>query len=574
MQKFRDIVQDNKGNAILGATITVTLNSDGSAATLYSDNSLTSQDNPFTASTVDGAYEFYAAANRYNITITKTGFDTESLTDVLIEDGIYWRLLSSETAADITDYSYEWGNVKRYGALGDGSTDDTTAIQAAIDNATSNGRGVYFPAGQYLISSTLTVTGGNYHISGESMENTYIYATSAVTGSLIDINVGGSDSDRGYLGNLKILGAQVGTPTNYATSESATYYADYGVRVDSVHNGTIFERLQIQYTKIAGLYLEDRCWFTGIKDCFFKFHQGLGYWCSTNANGISITNTYVYLSKAGGLISSVSGAEISGGGFEETGENGLEMAFVSGFNISGVWFEDHDLDATGNYGALHIRGAVGDSTRPANGSVNGNFFNSCGEFGINAVNARIGGQGNDFWGTTVNGVQADTTSVVDFDEDLNYFRSTLTANYVGNVRDRVNHDDNWTPVISDAATAGNTGTFTNVAASQRYHKRGRMMTVSCLLTDIDTTGMTAGNTLYIQGLPIPSAVDGIAIGIVLFTNTVMNEVSTVAIIDAESSVIRFWQQRTGATPAGILVSDLTSTTADIYITITYPVTYS
>lgn len=45
-------------------------------------------------------------------------------------------------------------NVKDFGALGDGSTDDTTAIQAAINSATGvvSGSVVYFPAGTYIIA--------------------------------------------------------------------------------------------------------------------------------------------------------------------------------------------------------------------------------------------------------------------------------------------------------------------------------------------------------------------------------------------------------------------------------------
>ena len=49
-------------------------------------------------------------------------------------------------------------NVKNYGATGDGVTDDTAAIQAAIDVANTAGGGeVFFPRGTYLISSTLTI---------------------------------------------------------------------------------------------------------------------------------------------------------------------------------------------------------------------------------------------------------------------------------------------------------------------------------------------------------------------------------------------------------------------------------
>lgn len=52
-------------------------------------------------------------------------------------------------------------NVRDYGATGDGTTDDTAAIAAAIKAAAPaaapTGNTVYFPAGKYLVSSTLTV---------------------------------------------------------------------------------------------------------------------------------------------------------------------------------------------------------------------------------------------------------------------------------------------------------------------------------------------------------------------------------------------------------------------------------
>ena len=49
-------------------------------------------------------------------------------------------------------------NVLDYGATGNGTTDDTAAIQAAFNAAnTEKGATVYFPSGDYLITSTLTL---------------------------------------------------------------------------------------------------------------------------------------------------------------------------------------------------------------------------------------------------------------------------------------------------------------------------------------------------------------------------------------------------------------------------------
>jgi hypothetical protein len=52
----------------------------------------------------------------------------------------------------------ETASVKDFGATGDGTTDDTTAIQNAINSFTVNGGVLNFPVGNYKISSTLTVS--------------------------------------------------------------------------------------------------------------------------------------------------------------------------------------------------------------------------------------------------------------------------------------------------------------------------------------------------------------------------------------------------------------------------------
>lgn len=73
--------------------------------------------------------------------------------DVVIEQGA-----STGTIADNRDWLKRYSNlcvanVKDYGAKGDGTTDDTAAIQAAIDN--NKGKIIQFPYGTYLISSPI-----------------------------------------------------------------------------------------------------------------------------------------------------------------------------------------------------------------------------------------------------------------------------------------------------------------------------------------------------------------------------------------------------------------------------------
>lgn len=74
---------------------------------------------------------------------------------------------SGATARTVQAKLRDWISVKDFGALGDGSTDDTSAIQAAINAIdTLNGGTVYFPEGSYKTTSTLTVAQSGTHIVG------------------------------------------------------------------------------------------------------------------------------------------------------------------------------------------------------------------------------------------------------------------------------------------------------------------------------------------------------------------------------------------------------------------------
>ena len=58
-------------------------------------------------------------------------------------------------------------NVRDFGAAGDGRSDDTDAINAAIDAAHKSGKTLYLPTGTYLISKPLRFTGHGARISGD-----------------------------------------------------------------------------------------------------------------------------------------------------------------------------------------------------------------------------------------------------------------------------------------------------------------------------------------------------------------------------------------------------------------------
>lgn len=68
----------------------------------------------------------------------------------------------------VQDRLREVYNVKDYGATGDGATDDTTALTNAY-NACPAGGCLVFPAGTYVISSTLVVTKNDLLIMGQGL---------------------------------------------------------------------------------------------------------------------------------------------------------------------------------------------------------------------------------------------------------------------------------------------------------------------------------------------------------------------------------------------------------------------
>lgn len=93
-------------------------------------------------------------------------------------------------------------NVKDYGAKGDGTTDDTAAIQAALNTAAVSGAVVLFPAGTYITSGSLLVA-ANVAVRGDGMASIVKYAGTGW--AFIGGGTGGSLSYGVAIRDLRIL---------------------------------------------------------------------------------------------------------------------------------------------------------------------------------------------------------------------------------------------------------------------------------------------------------------------------------------------------------------------------------
>jgi hypothetical protein len=263
----------------------------------------------------------------------------------------------SPTARTMPDRLAETKNVKDFGARGNGSTDDTAAIQAAVTAAHNSGGAVFFPPGNYRVTSTIRAEGGNPNFLFISLIGSGIWSTIAgnFPGWLVDLT--GGPSDNASMVTVEKLSFNNGHPNGgglrlasaiVTTVKECVFSGHKGIALYSTKTSSIRDcRFTSLHGGIAGqtsrAILSIRANQLIIDNCDFN-----GFWRGVQATqAVAVTNCRFEMNHVGVLV-----------GMDEDGGS-----WASGCYITGTSFEANDtgiwcFGSVGVISAVNVQGST------------------------------------------------------------------------------------------------------------------------------------------------------------------------------------------------------------------------
>lgn len=199
-----------------------------------------------------------------NISITAN--DVGALTQSIANNLFIQRISGTTTTPSPLPYI----NVKDYGAKGDGSSDDTLAIQAAL--SAGGGTIVIIPPGIYIISASLTITPGT-NVTGSGLNGSVLRAQAGASfDHLLGVTQSGQLNYSVEISNLVLDG----NSQNGATVTNGFY----GLSL----NDSIIDRLRVINISGSGITLDGTATYLGAAN---KIVNSFIRSCGTN--GLTIT---------------------------------------------------------------------------------------------------------------------------------------------------------------------------------------------------------------------------------------------------------------------------------------------
>lgn len=303
-------------------------------------------------------------------------------------------------------------SVNDFGAVGDGSTDNSTALQNAFNYAQQIGGTLIIPAGVYNYSTTLQISTGGVSIKGSGFLSELVYT--AASGAAINVHNSSANVFRTYFSDFRLIAGNAG--------------AQYGIFFNGVQESGL-DHMTIGDAggfAVAGWYAENSA-IINIDDSIFS-NNSLGLFLdATGANNglINITRNNIFnCSVAAMRLENSSQVNVTQNYIEKApiailmdNTNTANEANISELNVTGNQFNA----TTGGVFMKLI------STTPANpifvfqGVIDGNVVTSVPAV-AHLIIAQLSGntspaaffnftvRSNLLWGATSAGVTADTAA--------------------------------------------------------------------------------------------------------------------------------------------------------------------